>query len=228
MTLRRPGTVPEALWNDLVSIGTPTQVEMGELLWEPGDAHEGESYLVVRGLVRLYHPSRKGEAVTLLVVGAGGLVGHHPTDQFEASRPHATGAEVLCSSTLLALPAERIMCWLQETDKTSTTFIQWLRHTVEQQLDETYTRLELEHDTAKAKVAHVLLTLDRQALLDRMTRQQIADLANLTIETPVRTISQFLREGVLKGSRFTVLNDAERFALAALLEPFEPDELPYS
>ena len=82
--------------------------------------------------------------------------------------------------------------------------------------------------SAKAKVAHVLLTLDRQALLDRMTRQQLADLANLTLETTVRTISQFLREGTLKGSRFTLLSERGRLALAEMLEPYEPGELPYS
>ena len=130
--------------------------------------------------------------------------------------------------TRQVLPAERITQWLRGTDKTSTTFVRWLRYTLDQQLAETYTRLELEHDTAKAKVAHVLLTLDRQALLERMTRQQIADLANLTIETTVRTISQFLREGILKGSHFTKLSEAECAALGAILEPFEPDELPYS
>ena len=224
MTLRRPETVPESLWDSLSSLGEGVSVEMGELLWEPGDLYEGESYLVVRGLVRLYHPSRKGEAVTLLAVGAGGLLGH-----YSETRSHrATGAEALCPSDLLTLSAEYVTRWLKGMDETSRAFLTWLRHTTDQQLAETYTRLELDHDTARAKVAHVLLTLDRQALLDRMTRQQIADLANLTTETTVRTISQFLREGVLRGSHFTVLSEAERLALAEILEPYEPDELPYS
>lgn len=223
MTLRRPETVPEGLWQTLSSLGEGVRAEMGALLWEPGDAHEGESYLVVRGLVRLYHPSRKGEAVTLLAVGAGGLLGHYP----EARSHHSTGAEALCSSDLLALPTEHVARWLSGVDETSRTFTSWLRHTTDQQLAETYTRLELDHDTARAKVAHVLLTLDRQALLDRMTRQQIADLANLTVETAVRTISQFLREEVLRGSHFTTLSEAERLALAEILEPYEQGELPY-
>ena len=223
MNLRRPDILPETLWNDFIRIGTPAHAKAGELLWEPGDAHEGESCLVVRGLVRLYHPSRKGDAVTLLAVSAGGLLGHHP----ETNRPHTTGAEALLSSDLLRLSATHVTRWRGGTDETSRTFTLWLRHSLDQQLNETYTRLELDHDSARAKVAHVLLTLDRQALLDRMTRQQIADLANLTLETTVRTISQFLREGLLKGSRFTVLSKQERLALAEILEPYEPGELPY-
>ena len=230
MLTQPPDDLPETLWKTFLSLGEPLRMEAGALLWEPGDPHEGESYLVVRGLVRLYHPSRKGDAVTLLAVGAGGLVGHHPLVEPPKGmgRPHATGAEALCSSDLLTLPAAHVTTWLRGTDATSTAFSGWLRRTVDQQLAETYTRLELEHDTARAKVAHVLLTLDRQTLLNRMTRQQIADLANLTIETTVRTISQFLRDGTLRSSHFTVLSEAERGALGRLLEPFEPDELPYS
>ena len=224
MNLRRPDILPETLWNDFIRIGTPAHAKAGELLWEPGDAHEGESCLVVRGLVRLYHPSRKGDAVTLLAVSAGGLLGHHP----ETNRPHTTGAEALLSSDLLLLPAEHTTRWLSGKDETSLAFVRWLRHTTDQQMSETYLRLELDHDSAKAKVAHILLTLDRQVLLERMTRQQIADLANLTLETTVRTISQFLREGTLHSSHFTALSEAERLALAEILEPYEPDELPYS
>ena len=219
MLTHPPDDLPETLWKAFLALGEPLRMEAGALLWEPGDPHEGESYLVVRGLVRLYHPSRKGDAVTLLAIGAGGLVGHHPLLEPPkgVGRPRATGAEALCSSDLLTLPAAHVTTWLRGTDATSTAFSGWLRRTVDQQLAETYTRLELEHDTARAKVAHVLLTLDRQTLLNRMTRQQIADLANLTIETTVRTTSHF-----------TVLSEAERGALGKLLEPFEPDELPYS
>ena len=88
MTLQRPSTVPEPPWNDLLGAGTPLKIATNELLWEPGDVHEEESFLVLRGLLRLYHPSRNGEAVTLLAVGAGGLIGHHR----EISRPHATSS----------------------------------------------------------------------------------------------------------------------------------------
>jgi hypothetical protein len=59
---------------------------------------------------------------------------------------------------------------LNQKDELAASFIEWLRTSVYQQLAETNTRLELEHDSAKVKVAHVLLGLDRQGLLDRMSQ----------------------------------------------------------
>lgn len=225
MTSARPQTVPEDLWPHLEAVGRPHALEPRHLLWEPGDLHDGDSYLVLGGLIRLYHPSRDGGAVTLLVAGSGALLGHHASLQ---PHNHATGAETMCSSRVLVLPVAAVGAWLTERDEVGRSFVQWLRTSVTGQLADTYTRLELEHDTAPARVAHVLLALDRQRLLDRMTRQDLADLANLTLETTVRTISRFVREGLLAGSRFTVLSEDERLALAAILEPYEPSELPYS
>jgi hypothetical protein len=52
-------------------------------------------------------------------------------------------------------------------------------------------------------------------------------MANLTVETTVRSISSLMRDGVLKSSHFSALSADERHALADMLEPYEPSELPY-
>lgn len=220
----RPDSVPSELWATFVALAKPRRLGARELLWEPGDERNDESFLVLDGLVRLYHPSRNGHAVTLLLVGPGGLLGHHPELQHH---PYTTGAEAMCAGRVLPLAADRVTRWLQERDDTGRAFVRWLRSTVNRQLAETYTRLQLEHDVAAVRVAHVLLVLDRHALLDRMARQDLADLANLTLETTVRVISRFVRDGLLANSRLATLSLDERLALAALLEPYEPPELPY-
>ena len=225
MEATRPAAIPEPLWTTFLNLGTPHHVDRGALLWEPGEYRNSDCFVVVHGLTRLYHLSRKGLPVTLLLLGAGSLLGHHPDLEH---RPYATGAEALCATQLLALPAQTISTWLRGSDALSVSFADWVRHGVNEQLDETFVRLELEHDSAKFKVAHTLLTLDRQALLDRMSHQHIADIANLSLETTVRSVTQLLREGYLQNSHFTALSDAERLALTGLLEPFEPTDLPYS
>ena len=53
-------------------------------------------------------------------------------------------------------------------------------------------------------------------------------LCSRTSGTVVRTLSTFLRDGVLERTKFTVLSEAERLALAEILVPFEPLSLPYS
>lgn len=221
MLVKPISSIPDTLWHHFESLGTPSYISSGELLWEPGESRDYECFIVLTGLMRLYHPTRKGTAITLLTISKGGIFGHHPNLQH---RPFSTGAEALCDTKLLNLPAPKVTEWLLANDPTGLEFVAWLRKNVNRQLDETYVRLELEHDSAKAKVAHVLLTLDRQALLDRMSRQKIADIANLTVETTVRSITQLIREEVLEGSHFTVLSKNERFNLARLLEAYEPEE----
>lgn len=219
--LTKPKGIPDVLWAHFNELGNVSYVSAGELLWEPGESRDYECFIVLSGLFRLYHPSRKGIAITLLTIGKGSMFGHHPSLQH---RPFATGAEALCDSKLLSIPVQIIAQWLEGSDELSKIFVTWLRETVNRQLDETYKRLELEHDTAIARVAHVLLALDRQAILDRMSRQKIADIANLTVETTVRSISQLVREGALEKSQFTVLSREERFSLVRIVAPFEPEE----
>ena len=73
----QPETVPQPIWERFVQHSYPVRVEAGELLREPGE-REDTTYLVAHGLVRLYHPDRKGNAA-LSVVRAGTLTGSHCT-----------------------------------------------------------------------------------------------------------------------------------------------------
>lgn len=225
MSTLRPDSVPEALWQRFAAVGVPTELRAEGFLWTPGDDVANSSYLVTSGLVRLYHPTSSGSAVTLLAVGTGGFLGYHPETDDQA---HVTGAEALCDTSLLALPSERVGEWFKELNAFGQAFVAWLQQDLIAQLRDTQLRLGLEHDSAAVRVAHALLALDRQSLLSRMSRTHIAELANLTVETTVRSISQFVREGRLKRSRFTRLSEAERLALADLLEPYELSVTPYS
>ena len=219
----RPQSVPQPIWERFNRFGLSLRLEAGALLEEPDELCEN-MWLVLCGLIRLYQTDRKGNAVTLLSVGAGGLVGHHP----ELKSRQVAGAEALVGSSLLAFPAALVDSWLTEPGAFGPAFTGWLLEDIGLRLEDTYVRLELEHAPATERVARALLVLDRQALLSRMTRQQIADFANLTVETTVRAISSFLRAGTLASSHFTRLSEAERHALGGLLGNSEPSALPYS
>ncbi len=225
MKPEKPETIPETVWQIIQTYSEPMALGLGQLLWQPGDLRANYCYIVTKGLLRLFHDTSSGKAVTLLAISPGGILGHHHNPKIKT---HVTGAEAITNSQVMVFPSDRLESLLKQTDDLSRAFTLWFRNLMFQQLSETNTRLELEHDSAKVKVAHILLALDRQGYLDRIDRQHIADLANLSVETTVRTISQLLREGILKDSHFTVLSEPERLALADLLEPYEPTELPYS
>ncbi|MCA9838757.1 MAG: Crp/Fnr family transcriptional regulator [Trueperaceae bacterium] len=225
MSQEQPATIPDTVWKLVQTYGQSIEVEAGQLLWQSGDFRTEHFYLVTRGLLRLFHDTSSAKVVTLLAIGPGGILGHHHNPKIKT---HVTGAEAVTYSKLLAFPSDKLAHLLQQTDDLGRAFTFWFRDQLFLQLAESNTRLELEHDSAKVKVAHILLALDRQGYLDRIDRQHIADLANLTVETTVRTLSQLLREGILKTSHFTTLQETERLALADLLEPYEATELPYS
>lgn len=220
----KPPYIPSLLWQTFSSRGTPKRLAPNELLWTPGSNFPEHKYVVTSGLLRLYHVTSSGNGVTLLTVSAGGFLGQH-TDA--ATENQMTGAEALCETELLFLPLEQTSRWLSQKDDVGRLFAGWIYDDLVAQLRDTQLRFSLEHDTALVCVVHALLVLDHLNLLERMSRQQIATVANLTVETTVRVISKLLREGHLASSRFTTLSDKERLTLADLLEPYELSNSPY-
>jgi len=223
--IRKPEPIPPNLWLELVQSGYQIHLDAGELLWTPGRPRLKATYIVVSGLMRLYYPTDKGSAVTILAIGSGGLLGYHPERRRSS---YITGAEALFDTLLLSVSAEQVKAWLNGQAENQAAFAEWMIRDMDLHLVDTYTRLELEHTSARERVARVLLALDRQGILPFATRQQIAELANLTTETVVRTLSQLKREGVLTTTRFVQLSADEQQRLGELLAPFEPLTLPYS
>ena len=212
--------IPGPFWEELSSRGQRLTYPTGALLWEPGHARIYTMYMVAEGLVRLYQPNYKGRAITILAVGPGGVLGFHPQ---LLGCPYAAGAEVIAPSTLLAFSEPQVRGWFAA----QPSFRTWMVHDLDLHLMNTYTRLELEHTPAKERVARALLALDAQELLVGVSRGQLADLTNLSTETVVRVLSSFLREGVLRRTRFTSLSEGERRGLSSLLTVFEPLSAPY-
>lgn len=217
--------LPGNLWQRLEQVGSPVRLEPGELLWTPGEQQLGQTYFLTSGLMRLYHLNHGGDAVTILAVGAGGMLGHHPSLE---DSPYDTGAEAILPSSLLSVPSAILTEWLTAHDTLAEEFAGWILEDLNRHLMNTYARLELEHSSARERVARTLVTLDAKVLLPRVSRQQLADLCNLTTETVVRTLSGFLKDGTLESTRFIALSADERHALVELLEPYEPDASPYS
>ena len=96
----KPEAIPTSLWSLLNSRGDFERIAAGELLWQPGDERTERSYIVTRGLLRLFHPSHDGHSVTLLAIGPGGILGH---DTNPLKKTYLTGAEALCESQLLGV-----------------------------------------------------------------------------------------------------------------------------
>lgn len=210
MQAARPQAIPQEVWRYLIQAGVLLTCPHGQFVWDVGEVAGEASFLVLAGLVRLFHVDSRGAALTVLATGPGGLLGAHPE---VPGRPFAVGAEALTDVALLRLEAAEVGRWREGAPEVDA----WLRRDLGALLQDTYVRLQLEHAPAKARVAHTLLALERQGLLAGATRQRIAELCNLTVETVVRILSAWLREGVIAHSRFTTLSRAEKARLCAVL-----------
>ena len=220
-----PGNIPTSLWQRITETADLISLNAGELLWTPGEDRIDKTYFVISGMIRLYHPNKKGKAITVIAIGAGGMLGFHPTLK---GSPYATGAEVLVKSQIYSLDNTYFDAWLKIEDYFKEELESWLIADLNMHLLDTYTRLGLEQSSARERVARLLLSLDRLFLISYMTRQNLADLSNLTNETVVRTISAFVKEGILENSKFTALTEGERYSLTTILSSVEPMSLPYS
>ena len=225
MTDLRPDPIPQDVWRTLLETSRVRQLDEGSPLWGPDQPRPDKSFIVVEGLMRLYHFDHKGETATVLAVGRGGLIGYHPD---LSGSPYATGAEALVPSRLLILGATEIDTHFKEGGALSEDFAAWMKRDVDLHMQDTYARLLLEHTPAKERVARTLLALNEQNLLGRSKRRQLAELTNLSVETVVRTLSTLLEEGVLESVRLGRLSVRERRSLCGILTSYESSPIPYS
>ena len=220
-----PSPEPSPVTQFFDTQGEQRALKSHTFLWKSGEAVE-TLYLVETGLLRLLNIRSDGTTTTLLGVGAGGLVGTHPLlGVVETS----AGAEALLSSQVRGVPIEVFRAWLDSpADSTTLEDLQaWLFSDLRRHLADTYARLELAHASASERLARVLLSLNALGLLASARRQQLAELANLTVETTVRTLRIWEDEGILSSRRLETLSVSEREALAALLHN-DNLTLPYS
>lgn len=221
--LERPEPIGEPLWRRILESAQLLRLGAGIDLWSAGQSRPSVMYVLARGLMHLYHPNSEGKLVTVLVVGPGGLLGYHPNlTKMEVF----LGAGAVLDTLLLALPARERHALLSD-ERHHEAVRTWLAEDLGRHLADTYERLKVREGNAQQRLARLLLSLDAMKLLAHVTRQQLADLGNLRVETAVRVIADFHHAGLLQRRHLSSLSAAERQALLDLL-PGSNLYLPYA
>ena len=184
--------------------------------------HEGDPALwlcfVKSGHVRIVRHSRTGKDVVLELLGPGEIFGGVAVIE---RRPYPAAAQATEPSMVVKIPAE-VAVGLAERHPSVVREMALLIGR----------RLRAAHDSVKslsvepveARLAATLLRLaDREGVRTKggvelpfhLTRQSLADMTGTTVETAIRVVSRWLKEGIVldDGSRL-VLTDLE--ALRAL------------
>ena len=149
-------------------------------------------WLLRRGQVRLYKASMSGRVTTLETLGPGqifGAISALDQETYPASAEAVTGGAAWClsRSTLLRLLAEQPHLGIE------------ILRVVSSRLHEAHERLRsFAHDPAPARLARALLDATRGGEA-RITRRALAEAAGTTVETAIRVMRRFEREGLLRG-----------------------------
>jgi CRP/FNR family transcriptional regulator len=161
-------------------------------------------WVVQTGEVRLYKSSINGRLATLETLHPGeafGAISALGQDQYPAS------AEAMTDGSAWCLPRNVVVTLLRNEPQLAGEVLR----IVSGRLHQAHERLRsFAHDPAPARLASALLDAVRQGEA-RVTRRALAETAGTTVETAIRVLRRFEREGLIRGAvgRVEVLNAEE-------------------
>lgn len=188
-----------------------TRYDKGQYIFKEGDPAEC-FHVLVSGTVKCVKSSAEGKEAVLKVLLPGDLFCCEAA-VFDGT-PHPGCAQPMGPVTVLKIPKQTYFKLLREHPEAALEIIKYLGH-----------RLNEAQETAKAfalegadrRIASLLAKLAERMgkempnglLLDmRLTRQDLADMTGLALETAIRTISKLTRKGLLgKSGRSLVIKD---------------------
>jgi CRP/FNR family transcriptional regulator len=169
----------------------PLSIERQQVLYFEGNPAD-RLWVVRTGQVRLYKSSPNGSLTTLDVLGPGeafGAISALETEVYPAS------AEAVTDCSVWWLSRERFLRLLAEEPRIGGEILQILSR----RLRDAHDRLRaFAHDPAPARLAAALLraAADGEA---RVTRRALAEAAGTTVETAIRVLRRFQRDGLIEG-----------------------------
>lgn len=166
-------------------------LERGRILFLEGNPAEF-LWVVKRGEVRLYKASPNGRLITLENLRPGemfGAVSALDQDRYTAS------AEVVVGGTAWILPRRVMLKLVAEVPNVAIEILV----VASRRLHDAHERLRsVAHDPARARLAQALLRASRGGKA-QVTRRALAEAAGTTVETAIRVVRRFEREGVVAG-----------------------------
>jgi CRP/FNR family cyclic AMP-dependent transcriptional regulator len=189
----------------------------GDHLWRAGD-DAAHFTLIVRGRVKVV---KEGESTDVIyeLFGEGEPVGAIAVYNY---MPYPASAVALEPTTLLCLPRRD---WFELLDRNPEFARSIIRELTRLVLALTRKLDEMRGQSVETRIAQLFLTLAERIGRDtrhgvelpiRLTRQEVADLVGTTVESAIRVLSRWGRDGVLvTGEQNFVVPSLERLREAA-------------
>ena len=176
-------------------------------------------YVVRSGHVKIVRHSKTGKDVVLELLGAGEVFGGVAVIE---KRPYPASAQATEPTVVLKIPADPVIALAER----HPGFIKEMALMIGRRLRTAHDSVKsLAVDPVEARLAGTLLRLaeregtrgkDGVTLPFQLTRQSLADMSGTTVETAIRVLSRWLKEGLLTddGGRFVVGDLEDLRALA--------------
>jgi CRP/FNR family transcriptional regulator len=161
-------------------------------------------YLVKTGHVKIVRHSKTGKDVVLELLGPGEVFGGVAVIE---KRAYPAAAEATESTVVVKIPADPMIALADR----HPSFIREMARLIGRRLRAAHDSVtSLAVDPVEARLAAALVRLaeregtrgkDGVTLPFHLTRQSLADMTGTTVETTIRVIGRWLKEGLLRGRR---------------------------
>jgi CRP/FNR family transcriptional regulator len=202
----------------LAAVAVEDAYRARDYVFMEGDA--ARWFCVVRsGRVKILRHSRTGKDVVLDLLGPGEVFGGVAVIE---KRPYPASAQATEPSSVLKIPAEPVIALTER----HPALIKEMALMIGRRLRAAHDSVKsLAVDPVEARLAGALLRLaqregarDRQGLTlpFHLTRQSLADMTGTTVETAIRIVSRWIKDGLVRdeGGRLSLVNVEAMRALA--------------
>ncbi len=183
--------------------------ERGEIIFSEGDKGIG-LLLLVNGKVKIFKEGLGGKEQIIRLARPVGFIGYR---SFLAEEPHTTTAMAM-EQSIIWIISEKIFKTIikSNVDVTMTIFKSFAT-----ELGLTYNRtITLTQKHIRGRLAESLIFIhntygveeDGSTLMVSMTREELANLSNMTTSNAIRTLTSFASEGIiaLQGKKIKILD----------------------
>ncbi|HWZ35406.1 MAG TPA: response regulator, partial [Mucilaginibacter sp.] len=180
------------------------QIEKKQILYNDGDQPHG-LYLLLQGSIRTYKMDENGRELMMNLYHSDDYLGIHA---LLLNEPYTETAEALEDSSICLLPKDDIINLMNHYPDVSAHFIRILANNIKEKEDHLF---ELAYHSVRKRLAQTLVKLsNRSSSADqfRISRDELAAMAGIAIETVSRTLSDFKDEKLIekKGSHISILD----------------------
>lgn len=195
----------------LATASTLLRYEKGDLLFSEGDPADA-LVTIVEGRVKVFRMTPAGKDVILAIFGPGDPVGAVAVYE---GRPYPASAMALEDTTCLSIRRETFFRMLEE----HPAFVRGLLLTLTRRLAALTARISELGGRVEPRLARLFLKLARDLGRPQgggafiplaLSRQELADLTGTTIETCIRIMSRWSKEGIVMTAKdgFLVMDPA--------------------